>query len=135
MSTNFKYARASCSYACTDVPFLQYDKDGPRRSGPLIQHLHRLLARHGGQVNSIENLAIDLLSLACEQVSARACLCLCAAVVQPSLSGDGAHCCRRRGFCWPRARVPHLSAPRLRVAYRPCTATREHTRTQTRTEA
>ena len=71
MSSNFKYVGA-CAHKCTDVPFLQYDKDGPRRSGPLVQHLEALLARHASQVDSIENLAIDLLSLACEQV------CLCA---------------------------------------------------------
>ncbi|MFN9909513.1 MAG: hypothetical protein ACK56F_25910, partial [bacterium] len=41
---------------------------GPRRSGPLVQHLEALLARHTSQVDSIENVAIDLLSLACEQV-------------------------------------------------------------------
>ena len=67
MSSNFKYVGA-CAHRCTDVPFLQYDKDGPRRSGPLVQHLEALLARHTSQVDSIENVAIDLLSLACEQV-------------------------------------------------------------------
>ena len=67
MSSNFKYVGA-CVHRCSDVPFLQYDKDGPRRSGPLVQHLEALLARHTSQVDSIENLAIDLLSLACEQV-------------------------------------------------------------------
>jgi len=62
-----KYAR-SCEHKCTDVPFLQYDKDGPRRTGPLVQHLQNLIARHSGEVQCMENTAIDLLSLACEQV-------------------------------------------------------------------
>jgi len=86
MSTNFKYLGFS-TYPCTDVPFLQYDKDGPRRSGPLIQHLQRLMARHGGHVNSMQNLAIDLLSLACEQVSRRPSLCMRACVVLPAVLG------------------------------------------------
>ena len=61
-----KFSR-KCLYQCTDVPFLQYDKDGPRRVGPLVQHLEALLARHKGDVHYMDNLAIDLLSLACEQ--------------------------------------------------------------------
>ena len=61
-----KFSR-KCLHQCTDVPFLQYDKDGPRRVGPLVQHLEALLARHKGDVHYMDNLAIDLLSLACEQ--------------------------------------------------------------------
>jgi hypothetical protein len=62
-----KFSRV-CMHKCTDVPFLQYDKDGPRRTGPLVQHLQTLIARHSGDVHYMENVAIDLLSLACEQV-------------------------------------------------------------------
>ena len=59
-----------CTFKCTDVPFLQYDKDGPRRTGPLVQYVQTLLSRHPGDVVYMDNLAIDLLSLACEQVPA-----------------------------------------------------------------
>lgn len=57
-----------CAHKCTDVPFLQYDRDGPHRMGPLVNHLQALIARHSGDVHYMENTAIDLLSLACEQV-------------------------------------------------------------------
>jgi len=109
MSSNFKYV-GTCAHKCTDVPFLQYDKDGPRRIGPLIQHLETLMARHASQVDSIENLAIDLLSLACEQV------CLCAPGADCWLfSGVLSAACAAVDVCVDVSAALRVSAARVSV--------------------
>jgi hypothetical protein len=97
-----KYRR-QCLHTCTDVPFLQYEKDGPRRTGPLVQHLQTLMARHTGEVKHMDNLAIDLLSLACQQVLCSrlvAVLPPCSWLLDPrgeSALYDACSCCTTRG--------------------------------------
>jgi hypothetical protein len=62
-----KRRRLAAQRKCTDKPFLEYEKGSRWSTSVLVGRIKRLLARHHGGVSQVEDMAIELISQACEQ--------------------------------------------------------------------